>query len=434
MRSRLLRRRAVTAGGIYLGTILGVGMTVVAARELGTDDFAKFAAVFAATGFFQLLLDLTIEEALVKYGFRYMTVEDWPRLRRLFELSLAYKVAGGAIGSVAILILAALSHVIWSGQHLAWPLAIGAFIPLAQSIEGVAVGALILRRRYDLRAYFSAVSMALRVAGIGIGSIDGVTGAVAGMLVAQVVATGAIGAAGLAAFRRFPAHPRGGSLESDSREFRRFVFQSTVGSGLVSTRSQLGTPLIGVIAPFQETAFFRNAQAPLTGMAALSTPARLVLLTDQTADFERGRHDRVLRSIRRYTIWSTAVMAVATPVLWALMPWLIGIPYGAAFREHATTAARILLFAGALQLIFAWTDTLPITLGRPGLRIAAHVLELLVFVPLLLVLGDRWGATGGAAAMLVSTGAFCLFWVVLLLRLRGEFTAGALRGSAEPAA
>src|SRR4051812_12807126 len=103
MRSRLLRRRAVTAGGIYLGTILGVGMTVVAARELGTDDFAKFAAVFAATGFFQLLHDLTIEEALVKYGFRYVESASWGRLRRLFELALAYKVVGGAVAGVALI-------------------------------------------------------------------------------------------------------------------------------------------------------------------------------------------------------------------------------------------------------------------------------------------------------------------------------------------
>src|SRR4051812_35149309 len=72
MRSRLLRRRAVTAGGVYFATILGFGTTVVATRELGTHAYARFAAVLAATAFLQLLLDLTIEEALVKYGFRYV--------------------------------------------------------------------------------------------------------------------------------------------------------------------------------------------------------------------------------------------------------------------------------------------------------------------------------------------------------------------------
>ncbi len=43
-----------------------------------------------------------------------------------------------------------------------------------------------------------------------------------------------------------------------------------------------------------------------------------------------------------------------------------------------------------------------------------------MFVPLLLVLGAEWGATGGAAAMVVSTVVFCALWVVLLARLRNE--------------
>jgi O-antigen/teichoic acid export membrane protein len=427
-----LRRLSATALGTYVATAIGFFISVVATHALGVGGYARFATVLAAVSFLQMLLDLTVEEALVKYGFRYATAQDWGRFRRLFELALAYKVVGGLLGTVSIAILAAFASSIWSGQHLAWPLLIGAFVPLAQSIEGVAAGTLILRRRYDLRAHFSALAMALRVVGIGVGSIWGVGGAVGGMLVAQVIASAAIGTAGLAAFRRFPAGDRS-RLGDDGVAFRRFVISSTIGSGLVSARSQIGTPLIGVVAPFTQAGYFRNAQAPLTGMAALSTPARLVLLTDQTSDFERGRHDLVLRNIRRYAIGSTAIMAVVVPLLWLLMPWLLGIAYGGPYREHAAQAARILLFAGALQLIFAWTDTLPITLGRPGLRIAAHVLELIVFVPLLLVLGARWGATGAAVAMLVSTAAFCALWVVLILRLRHDLHRPLLRRAVEAA-
>ena len=45
--------------------------TIVAARELTKDDFARFALVFAVTGLLQLFLDLTVEEVVVKYGNRY---------------------------------------------------------------------------------------------------------------------------------------------------------------------------------------------------------------------------------------------------------------------------------------------------------------------------------------------------------------------------
>lgn len=418
-----LRRRSATALGVYVGTALGFLISVVATRELGAHGYARFATVLAAVGFLQMLLDLTVEEALVKYGFRFSAAEDWPRFRRLFELALAYKVLGGLLGTAAVAILAAASSAIWPGQHLFWPLLLGGFIPLAQSVEGVAAGALILRGRYDLRSYFSALAMGLRVLGIGIGGLWGVTGAVAGMLIAQVVSSAAIAGVGVAAFRRFPARGRG-RLDEHARDFRTFVFRSTVGSSLVSARSQLGTPLIGFVSPFVQSGYFRNAQAPLTAMSALSTPARLVLLTDQTSDYEHGRHDRVLGHLRRYALGSAAIMAVVVPVGWFLMPWLIGFFYTDVFRAHSTQAARIILIVGALQLVFAWTDTLPITLGRPGLRIVAHVIELAVFIPALLLLAHAWGATGGAIAMLLSTVAFCAFWSVLFLRMRGEIARG----------
>ena len=44
--------------------------TIVATHELGVHGYGRFAAVAAAVTFFQQLLDLTIEEALVKFGFR----------------------------------------------------------------------------------------------------------------------------------------------------------------------------------------------------------------------------------------------------------------------------------------------------------------------------------------------------------------------------
>ena len=71
MPSRLVWRRSATAVGIYASTALGVLGSLVAANILGPTDFGRLAIVVATTALFQLLLDLTSEEALVKYGFRY---------------------------------------------------------------------------------------------------------------------------------------------------------------------------------------------------------------------------------------------------------------------------------------------------------------------------------------------------------------------------
>ena len=62
MRSRLLRRRSATVAWIYVAVVFGILSTVVAARVLGLAEFGVFATALAAVGFFQILLDLTVEE------------------------------------------------------------------------------------------------------------------------------------------------------------------------------------------------------------------------------------------------------------------------------------------------------------------------------------------------------------------------------------
>ena len=417
MRSRVIWRRSATAIGVYVATVLGFLTTVVATRELGVQDYAKFAAVIAASTFFQQLLDLTIEEALVKFGFRYVEAGRWGRLRRLFQVALGFKLVGGVLAGLVIVILAPFSKDVWGTGGVVLPMAIASLISVVQSPENVAAGAIILRGRYDVRGGFLAVSMGLRLIGLAVGCRYGVVGAVVGMVVAQVAATAAIGAAGIVAYRRFPREPAE-PIADDVPALRSFLVSSTLASSLDSARGTLGTSLVPVVAPIVQAGYFRNAQAPATGFAALSGPARLVMLTEQTRDFEAGRHDRVMQMLRRYVTGTGLLMVVAVPILWIVMPYLIGLFYGPDFRAHATDAARLVLVAAALRLIWGWTKSFPVSIGRPGLRVIVQSLEIAVFVPLLLVFAARWGATGAAGAMLVSTVVFCAAWSVVLLRLR----------------
>src|SRR5256714_9765494 len=208
MRSAVFWRRSSTAAGVYLSAALGFLGSVVAFRELGTYDFGLLAIVLAATGFFQLFADLTVDEAVIKYGFRYAAREDWGRFRRVFRIGIGLKLAGGVLGAVGIAILAPLSHLIWA-HGLTGPPLVAAFLPFVQAPEGVAAAALILRRRYDVRAAFLVVSMALRLAALAVGAAFGVLETVIALLAAQVVATGAISAAALVALRRVPAGEAG---------------------------------------------------------------------------------------------------------------------------------------------------------------------------------------------------------------------------------
>ena len=418
MPSRVLRRRATTAFGIYGSALVGFAATIVAARELSKDDFARFALVFGTTSLLQLFVDLTIDEVVVKYGNRYAARTQWGRFRRLFQVGLAVKMAGGAAGSLAVVGAALLARWIWTTGGLETAMLIAALIPLIQQPEGMAGAVLLVRNRYDLRGLLLLWSMTLRLVAIGIGAQHGLIALFVYVVVAQAISTISVGGVALAVFRRWPrvaAEP----LAEDAKEIRAFAIQSTIASGLMSVRTSLPVVLVGVVASSAQTANFRAALAPQTALASLSAPVRLVLLAEQTRDIEHGRADRAFALLRRYIAVTVVIGAVVTPLLWWAMPTLIRVVYKPKY-VGAADAFRVMLLAAVVQLVFAWTKSFPVSIGRPGLRTLGQMVEIAVLVPAMLVLGARYGATGAAGGVLVGAAALGFFWIVALVRLRGK--------------
>ena len=421
MAASVFRRRSATAAGLYLSVALGILGTIAAARILGLHDFGRFATVMAVVGLAQTLLDLTVEESLTKFGFRYVAAEDWGKLRRLFRRALEIKLAGGALATLVLLALAPFADTLFGTDGLAAPMAAGAAIPLLASPENVSASALLLRGRYDLRGALLSVSMGIRLIAILVGAQAGVTAALGALALGQLVATAIVGTAGAVALRRFPrAEVR--PLGADRREIVSFVVQSCIATGVISLRSALTPVLLGLVAGTTQVGYFRVALAPQSGFSAASAPVRLVLLTEQTRDWEYGREQTVLRGLRSYTLGAAVVAAVALPVFLLAMPWLVRVVFGSDYLP-AVDAARIVLVAAAIQLVLGWSKSLPVTVGRPQLRILTHGVEALVLLPLVLLLGDRWGVTGAAVAILVSTLVFAATWLVVLVRLRAELRA-----------
>jgi O-antigen/teichoic acid export membrane protein len=415
MSSRVFRRRSAAAAWIYVAVAFGILATIVAARTLGLEQFGVFATALAAVGFFQALVDLTVEESLTKYGFRYVAAQDWGRLRRLFRQMLLLKLVGGALAAGLLVALAPVADAVFGEEGVGSALLAAALLPLVQSAENVGATVLLLHSRYDLRGAYQAGSAGLRLAAVAVGAQYGVTEALAALVVAQLVATVGISLVGLAALRRFPQAPARG-LGEDVPGIRSFVLQSSVATGVISLRTTLVSVILGIVAGPTQVGLFRIAQTPQTGLAAASSPARLVLLTEQTRDWERGRHVGVMEGIRKYTLGAAALMLVAVPVFFLAMPWLVEVVFGDEYGS-AVDAARIVLLAAAIQFSIGWTKSLPVTIGRPQLRIVTHGVETLVAVPLVAVLGAEWGATGAAVAVLVSTIAFAAAWGIVLARL-----------------
>lgn len=417
MRSRVVWRRVATAFGIYGSAFLGVLASVVASRELTKVDFSRFALVFAVTGLLQMFLDLTVEEVVVKFGNRYIARKDWGRFHRLLRVAFVVKMAGGALGTLAVVAAAGIAPWIWTVGGVQGAMLVAALIPFLQAPEGMGSAILLLRNRYDVRAWLLAWSMGLRLAAVAIGASFGLVETFVGIVIAQVVSTLTMAVIGIVGLRRFPEAPPSANLGDDRPMLRAFAVQSTVASGLASLRGLLPTVLVGVVARPVDIGYFRIAQAPQTAFASLSAPVRLVLLAEQTRDVEHGRTARAYALLRRYIVATAALGVVITPILWVAMPTLIRWVLKAKYVP-AANAFRVMLLAAVVQLVFAWTKSFPVSIGRPGLRTVGQLFEIAVLVPAVLVLADLYGATGAAAGVLAGAIALAAFWSVALLRVR----------------
>jgi O-antigen/teichoic acid export membrane protein len=410
---RLFVRRSATAVGIYLSVVLGFIGTIVAGRELSVREFGEYSTVVFAVAFIGSFFDLTVEEALVKYGFHYVAREDWSRLRQLYRSALGFKVVGTTVGGIALLCFGLIAH-----GRLGTALLVAAPLPFVQSLQGYGGTALLLQERYDLRGAFLAWSMLLRLVGIGVGAHYGVVEAVAGLVVGQIVATASVGVAGRLAFNRFPQAPRA-PLGEDRRGIVSFILQSSASTGVTSLQSGLAPLLLGAVTSTTQVGYFKIAQAPQSALLAVSAPVRIVQLTEQTRDWERGQRAAVLTSVRRYSLVAFGLMIVVVPPLLYLMPSLVKLAYGDRYGA-AAGAARVFLLVAAIQFVLGWTKSFPVAVGRPSLRIVTHGTESLTILPLVFLLGHLYGAVGAAFAVLAGMCVFAAVWFVIFRRITVE--------------
>jgi len=220
MSSRVLRRRSATAAWIYAAVACGIAGSIVAARVFGLDDFGVFMTTLVVVGFFQTLLDLTVEESLTKYGFRYVTGQDWGRLRRLFRQALLIKVVGGVLATLLVVALAPFADEIFGADGLEQALLAASLLPLVQSSENVGATALLLHSRYDLRSVYQAGSAVLRLLAIVIAAPMGVTEALVAIVVAQLISTIVISVVGTSRCVGSRQRPRRGSARTCGRSAR----------------------------------------------------------------------------------------------------------------------------------------------------------------------------------------------------------------------
>ena len=155
-------------------------------------------------------------------------------------------------------------------------------------------------------------------------------------------------------------------LGDDAAVDRRFVLPSSIDTGLDSLRTWIAPLMLGIVRDATDVGLFRGAQAPQYAFAVLSAPVRMILLSEQTPRLGGAAGStNVIAGLRRYVVGSAMLMAAILLPAELIMPWLIRLLLGDDYAP-AIGAARFVLAAAAIQLVFGWTKSFPVTIGRPG--------------------------------------------------------------------
>jgi O-antigen/teichoic acid export membrane protein len=117
----------------------------------------------------------------------------------------------------------------------------------------------------------------------------------------------------------------------------------------------------------------------------------------------------------RLTTFFTAICGVGIVMIG---PQLLNLFYGAEYRS-ASSILRILVLEVVLSGATLVLSQAFMALSRPGIVTILHVIGLSLTIPLMLVLVPRWGTTGAAWALLLSTCARFGFVIVFFRKFLG---------------
>jgi O-antigen/teichoic acid export membrane protein len=411
---RWWRRAGQTSVATWGSTALAFAATVVAARALGPEGFGEVVLAVSAATLVGTLLDLTLEDAVVYHGFRALEARHMRTLRALIRSSLVLDLTIG-VGVAAVIVAAAgpLADLVSGGRLAADILRLAALAGLAATVDGTTGGMLLVAGRPDLRAWVMAVANAVRLGGVVVAvQLGGPEAVVVSYAIAAAV--GAAFQAFLAwwiGWRRWRAHGVSGGEPVGTRALVSFGFHTSLSTTLFSGRELLIPIFLGSLAGPAAVGLFRVALLPVTAVAVMGAPIRMLLLPEQAKLAARNRFETLWRSIRVHTLVGVALGLPAAVVGWFALEAIIPLLYSEEF-SGAVGASRILLIAAVAHLAFSWWKTLPTALGRPELRTVVAASSFLVTVALLAVLAGR-GSEGAALAFSLAALVTGIAWLVL---------------------
>ncbi len=399
---RIARNSMINFVGQFIPLVVGVASIPVVIRGMGVDSFGILSLAWMLLGYFTLF-DLGIGRATTKFIAEELRNGVTERLRSLFWTSCAMNLLLGLIGGVVVATLTSFfAQSVFRIPPALIETAEQTFFVLALSLPIVLVstalrGTLEAAHRFDYVNIVVVVSSSLNYLLPLVGTLIGfnVRDIVLLLMVSRLAAASVYL---VLCLRVFPMFREGVSFEPEiTKRLMSFGGWLSISNVVHPFLVYLDRFMIGSTISIAAVAYYTAPYEMVSRLLILPTSLTMTLFPSFSSIGAASKEDLTnlyVRSVKLLLLLMAPLVMLA--ILFAgeiLHLWL-----GVEFAEKSTAVFQIL----AIGVLVNSPANVPYALlqgfGRPDLTAKLHVLELLLYVPLVWLLVKNMGIVGGALA------------------------------------
>jgi O-antigen/teichoic acid export membrane protein len=417
---------AVSAGSSFV-------YSLVVARGLGAERFGEMSVALAfATVVFQIV-ELRLNEPVVKYLVEYHEAKDAAGARELLRLCFAADVSSGVLAFLLTLGLGSVGDVLLPGRLPHGPLlALAAGYMLAWNMatntaQGVMRALDDVKRLSVVSAMQSFLKLALTVAALVFVKVSTAGVLVVAIVVAALANVSTVACALQSVARSFQGGPpvRDVPLPRARRvEMLAFTRNTYLVNVAQLPLRDLDVAILGAVVPSTVVAAYRMAKNFWVAVNLVFDPIYYAVYPEMARLWARGDRNELLAFVRK----SAKMLAFAAAGIALLAAIGVPIVLRLVFEDRYDASVPIfyLMLPGLfLWAPFVWVPGLLLAAGRSDLSLRAALWGAVAVIGLYATLIPMLGSYGAAIA--VGPGAS----VVTMLSLYMARTAGLLSGSTQ---
>lgn len=432
IRTAIRRTRASELGGLagdsfyvaaWQGAITVADLVQIAlvTHVLGLHQYGRLALVMSFVILVGQFFDVRIGAAATTFGARRLHARDVDGAAGAFQLAYLVDVGTGVVAFGLVAALAPLAGPRLVGGNGALLVLLFALTLLISTADESSVTVLRLLDRFKLIALYTAGLQAVRIAlvAVAVFAWHSLFGVLLALVVADLLAAFANALAAVLVFRRWA----GTSLTKPAlrrfkakRQMLRMAFHTNVVSYARLAQVQFPTLLVGVLSGATPAGVYKIGTAGAAAIGRLADPAYGAVLPRVSRLWAEGRREEIRHLARRCSVVAGVVLGAAFLVL-----VLLRVPVLHLIGGHGAAAgSTVLVLAAAAQLVNGlvfWNVGLLFAAGRSGsvalIAVASAIVQVGFLVPLVIV----YGASGAAAALLMSTLVSNIIATLLSMRV-----------------